>query len=156
VILLASFFLCVNTLATELLLLNSTGLHTVYTTLCSVLSCTMLNLCILQLLWYAGLPITSACDGRLSTSLATNVLRSLSQGERRDAVNCQRCNVTISQLPTNNLLARLSSFKLLCRCYAAHALQSWCMVLQLRMHALNAASLVVTNKFLTEKFISDY
>jgi len=55
------------------------------------------------------------------------MLSSNSQGGRLDAVNCQRCNVTISQLQlmTTQLLARRNSFKLLCRCHAADPLQSW-------------------------------
>ena len=56
------------------------------------------------------------------------MLSSNSQGGRLDAVNCQRCNVTISQLQlmTTQLLARRNSFKtLLCHRHAAHPLQSW-------------------------------
>ena len=47
------------------------------------------------------------------------VFYSLSQGKRLDAVNCQWCSVTISQLqlqlqpPTTQLLARHNSFQLL-------------------------------------------
>ena len=59
-----------NTLATELLLLNFTGLYSTHCTMFSIImhyTESATNLHMLQLLWYAGLSIISACDGRLAS-----------------------------------------------------------------------------------------